>query len=53
MISPKDVDFKGYGVDVDLYLDDEWLQVSSSSFDVVTNWRQSPKVRISKRLSSG
>ncbi|WP_063867666.1 glycoside hydrolase family 66 protein [Paenibacillus sp. Soil766] len=43
MISPKDVAFKGFGVDVHLYLEEEWLQVSSTSFDVVTNWRQSPR----------
>ncbi|MGO4499328.1 glycoside hydrolase family 66 protein [Paenibacillus sp. 2RAB27] len=43
MISPKDVTFKGYGVDVHLYLEEEWLQVNSTSFDVVTNWRQSPR----------
>ncbi len=26
-----------------LYLDQEWLQVCSTSFDVVTNWRKSPR----------
>lgn len=42
-LEPKDVDFMGYGVDVDLYSGGELLDTFSSSFDVVAGWRKSTR----------
>lgn len=42
-IDPKDEDFKGYGLDVYLYSDGNLLQVFSSAFDVVSDWRKATR----------
>ncbi|HEY0828750.1 MAG TPA: glycoside hydrolase family 66 protein, partial [Bacilli bacterium] len=42
-VSPKEVEFKGYGVDVYLYSEEDLLHVFSSSFDVVSDWRKSTR----------
>lgn len=39
-IEPKKTQFKGYGIDVDLYIDDIHIQTFSSSFDVVSDYRK-------------
>ena len=39
-INPKDVESMGYGIDVYLYCRDDLLQVFSSSFDIVSDWRK-------------
>ncbi|MDQ0900527.1 glycoside hydrolase family 66 protein [Paenibacillus sp. V4I7] len=38
-----DSDFQGYGIDVDLIQDGAEPQHFSSAFDVVSNWRKSPR----------
>lgn len=41
--NPKYDDFRGYGIDVSLYWQNVRTQVMSSAFDVVSNWRKSPR----------
>ncbi len=40
-LSPKNAKFNGYGVDVALYNEEEVLDLFSTSFDVVSDWRKS------------
>lgn len=44
-VNAKNDDFKGYGIDVYVYVEEERAhrQVMSSAFDVVSNWRKSPR----------
>jgi dextranase len=42
-VSPKKEDFKGYGMDVSLFCQDDCTQEMSSAFDVVSNWRKSTR----------
>lgn len=42
-LTPKNVDFEGYGIDIALYMDECLVQECSSSFDVVSDWRKATR----------
>jgi len=42
-LEPRDEDFKGYGVDVGLIRDGVQIEELSTSFDVVSDWRKTPR----------
>lgn len=42
-LTPKDVEFEGYGIDVSVFADGKLEQEISSSFDVVSDWRRATR----------